>query len=148
MNVLESRNLVNVTEEPEKNQKGMMKWIKEHKMQLILAGGSISSLIIVVLCLKNKKAIEKQCNLLKEQIKKGSLYSEKWFKTSSLEELKDARNTVQLDYRNPELDMDYRSKCKDLLDIFDKFIGKKEWAGKGYGYPAYTANGWHLFGDD
>ena len=136
MNVLESRNLVNVTEEPEKNQKGMMKWIKEHKMQLILAGGSISSLIIVVLCLKNKKAIEKQCNLLKEQIKKGSLYSEKWFKNSSLEELKDARNT------------DYRSKCKDLLDIFDKFIGKKEWAGKGYGYPAYTANGWHLFGDD
>lgn len=135
-------------EEIKENRKSILTWIKEHKNQLILAGVSVTALMATVLGVKNKEALADLGNLIKENIEKGTPFSGKWLKKASLDELKDARELVQKDYLNPELDMDYRSKCWDLLSRFDNAIGKKEWAGKEYGYPVHSEHGWYLSSDD
>ncbi len=122
----------------------LIAWIKRHKLQLLFAGVSITTLATTVLGLKNKDEINQLWNLLIQEIKKGSLYSAKWFENASLEELYKQRDIVQQDYRNPELSLDYRNKCKCLLNIFDNAIGKRVWQGKEKGYPVPRENGWHL----
>lgn len=87
-------------------------------------------------------------NTLKKQIEKGALYSSKWFEKANLEELETARKLVQQDYNNPNLDLDYRNYCWNLLNRFDNAIGKIKWAGKEYGYPVHSSNGWYLTSDD
>lgn len=129
-------------------KRGFVSWVKEHKMQLLLAGVSITTLIATIFGLKNKDAINELWDSLKTKIEKGSLYSAKWFEKASLEELNEARRIVQQDYNNPELDMDYRSECWNLLARFDNVIGKRHWQGKEYGYPVHSGNGWHLPSDD
>lgn len=129
-------------------EKGLIKWIKEHKVQLVFAGVSVTAVIVTILGLKNKDALTEIWKSLQKEIKKGSLYSEKWFKTADLEELEEARARIQQDYRNPELDMEYRGECWDLLSKFDKIIGERKWKGKDYGYPAHSEHGWYLSGDD
>lgn len=123
-------------------------WIKEHKTQIILTGISVTAILTTALGLKNKDAITDVWNTLKQQIEKGSLYSSKWFDKASLKELETARKYVQQDYNNPDLDLDYRSYCWNLLNKFDNAIGKIKWAGKEYGYPVHSSNGWHLTSDD
>lgn len=61
-----------------------------------------------------------------------------------MEELQAAREVVQRDYRNPQLDLDYRNQCWNLLKRFDKAIGKIQWQGEEYGYPVHSEHGWHL----
>lgn len=136
-----------VTEEVD-DRKGFIVWIKEHKSQILLAGISVTAILATVLGLKNKDAINDLWNTLKKQIEKGSLYSSKWFEKASLEELEAARKLVQQDYNNSNLDLDYRSHCWDLLNRFDNAIGKIKWAGKEYGYPVHSSNGWYLQSDD
>ena len=84
----------------------------------------------------------------KKQIEKGALYSSKWFEKANLKELKIARKLVQEDYNNPNLDLDYRNYCWNLLNKFDNAIGKIKWDGKEYGYPVHSSNGWHLKNND
>lgn len=142
---------VNVTEQTNEyfsEKKGFIVWVKEHKLQLLLAGVSITTLIMTILGFKNKDAINELWDSLKKQIEKGSLYSAKWFEKASLGELQEAREIVQQDYRNPELDMDYRNECCKLLTKFDNVIGERKWQGKEYGYPVHSGNGWHLPSDD
>lgn len=131
---------------PEKN--GFIIWVKDNKAKLLLAGISITTLIVTILSLKNKDAIIELWNSLKKELEKGALYSGKWFEKASLQELQDARRSVELDHRNPELDLDYRSECWELLKRFDKAIGEKQWQGKEYGYPVHGKNGLHLLSDD
>ena len=104
-------------------------WIKEHKTQILLTGISVTAILTTALGLKNKDAITDVWNTLKQQIEKGSLYSSKWFDKASLKELETARKYVQQDYNNPDLDLDYRSYCWNLLNKFDNAIGKIKWAG-------------------
>ena len=66
----------------------------------------------------------------------------------TLEELYKERDKVQADYNNPKLDMNYRIHCQTKLQQLDQQIGKKQWAGKEYGYPVHSEHGWHLSSDD
>ncbi len=130
------------------DRKGFIAWVNEHKTQLILTGISVTTILATALGLKNKDAITELWNTLKKQIEKGDLYSSKWFEKANLEELETARRLVQQDYNNPNLDLDYRNHCWNLLNRFDNAIGKIKWAGKEYGYPVHSSNGWHLTSDD
>lgn len=127
---------------PEK--KSFITWVKENKSQILLAGISISALIMTILGIKNKDAID----TLWQSLRKGALYSTKWFESADLEELEKARRNVELDYLNPNLDFDYRSQCHSLLKRIDNAIGKLKWEGKKYGYPVHGSNGWHLSSND
>lgn len=131
---------------PEK--KTFIVWVKEHKTQLLLSGIGISTLIMTILGIKNKDVINALWESLKKEIEKGSLYSAKWFENASLEELEKAREVVRLDYVNPDLDLDYRNQCWNLLSRFDNAIGKLKWVGKEIGYPVHSSHGWHLPSDD
>ena len=76
-------------------------------------------------------------------------YSSDWLKTASLEELKTEREKVQADYRNPDLDIDYRGDLWDLLLEFDTAIGEKQWEGQEPKGPAFhREHGWYLPNDD
>lgn len=133
-------------ETPEKNK--VIAWVKEHKLQLLLAGVSITTVILTVMGIKNKEALTDLWKSLKKQIEKGALYSSKWFENADLEELEKAREIVQKDYNNPKLDLDYRNECGNLLNRFNNAIEKIKWNGKEYGYPVHSSNGWHLPSDD
>ena len=82
-----------IEETPEKNS--VIAWVKEHKLQLLLAGVSITTVILTVMGIKNKDALTDLWKSLKKQIEKGALYSSKWFEKASLEELEKAREKVQ-----------------------------------------------------
>ena len=43
--------------------------------------------------------------------------------------------------------METRGHLWDLLPVIDNAIGKREWAGKEYGFPVKSENGWHLSSD-
>ena len=130
------------------NRNGFVAWVKEHKTQLLLAGISVTTILAASLGLKNKNAITELWDTLKKQIEKGAVYSSKWFEKADLEDLETARRFVQQEYNNPNLDLDYKSYCWDLLNRIDNAIGKIKWAGKEYGYPVHSSNGWHLSSDD
>lgn len=94
----ETQNEQNTQEVDEKN-KGIMDWIKEeHKKQLILIGISIPTLIAIVLGLKNKDAMMKLLDNLKEEVEKANLYSSKWFEKATDAEFNAARENVRQDY--------------------------------------------------
>lgn len=141
---LEQNNMEEVTEE----KKSFITWIKEHKTQLMIAGVGTAAFIAMVLGIKNKESISELLESWREDLKSGKPLSDKWFNNASLEELEEARTIVQNDYRNPELDMDYRTDCHNLLFRFDQAIGKKKWAGKEPGYPVHSEHGWYLSSDD
>lgn len=113
-------------------REGFVAWIKGHKKQLLLAGISVTAILVEILGSKNE----------------DSIYSSKWFEKASLEELEAERRCVQQDYNNPNLDLDYRNDCWKLLNTFDNAIGKIKWDGKEYGYPIHGGNGWYLPSDD
>ncbi len=131
---------------PEK--KGFIEWVKEHKIQLLLAGVGVSTLVATIIGLKNKDAIVALWDSLKEEIEKGALYSKRWFENANLEELEKAREIVRLDYVNPNLDIEYRNQCRNLLLRFDNAISNLKWDGKDFGYPVHSGNGLYLPSDD
>lgn len=134
-------------EEMENDKKGFVKWVKEHKDQLALAGVSVAAVIAVILGLKNKDSIANVWLTLKDENEKGKPLSAKWYEKADLEELKDVRDSVQKAYLNPELSMETRGHLWDLLPVIDNAIGKREWAGKEYGFPVKSEHGWHLPSD-
>ena len=141
---LEQNNMEEVTEE----KKSFVTWIKKHKTQLMAAGVGTAAFIAMVLGVKNKESFSELLESWREDLKSGKPLSDKWFNNASLEELEEAWKVVQNDYRNPELDMDYRTDCHKLLFRFDQAIGKKKWAGKEPGYPVHSEHGWYLSSDD
>lgn len=134
-------------EEMEDDKKGFIEWVKEHKSQLALIGVSGAALIAMVFGLKNKDSLTKLWISLKDEIEKGKPLSAKWLEKADLKELKDVRDSVQKAYLNPELSMETRSHMWDLLPKLDNAIGKKQWAGKEYGFPVKSEHGWHLPSD-
>lgn len=135
------------TAEDTTEQKVLLKWIKEHKKQLLLAGISVSAILLTVVGLKNQDSIKKMWDNLKNEIEKGSLYTAKWFEKASLDELEKAREIIQKDYRNPDLDIEFRNECWDLLNRFDNAIGKIKWKGKESGVSVHSEHGWYLPSD-
>ena len=108
---------------------------------------SVAAVIAVILGLKNKDSITNVWLTLKDEIEKGKPLSAKWYEKADLEELKDVRDSVQKAYLNPELSMEIRGHLWDLLPVIDNAIGKREWAGKEYGFPVKSEHGWHLPSD-
>lgn len=133
-------------ETSEKNS--VIAWVKEHKLQLLLSGVSITAVILTVIGINNKDVLTDLWESLKKRIEKGTLYSPKWFEKASLEELENAREIVQKDFNNPKLDLDYRNECWNLLIRFNNAIEKIKWNGKAYRYPVHSSNGWHLPSDN
>ena len=72
-------------EEMEKDKKGFVKWVKEHKDQLALAGVSVAAVIAVILGLKNKDSITNVWLTLKDEIEKGKPLSAKCYEKADLE---------------------------------------------------------------
>lgn len=72
-------------------------------------------------------------------------YSIKWFAKATLEQLRKERRKIELDYRNPKLNIEYRGKLWDLLHVFDVQIGNKQWDGKPYRYPVKSEHGTNLY---
>ena len=145
--VIEERNTEQSKDDlPE--QKRFIAWVEEHKMEILFAGVSFSALIVAIVWMKNKDAINTLWESLEKKIEKDSVYSAKWFEDASLEELEKAREVVRLDYVNPNLDMGYRNQCWNLLSRFDRAIGKITRSRKAVGYPVHSSHGWHLPSDD
>ena len=135
------------TNEVSSEKKQFLEWIHENKNTLLFAGISITVIVATIVGLKNKEAIISLWDSLREKVEKGSLYSSKWFEKTDVEELKKARELVQQDYRNPNLDLDFRNKCWDLLKKIDNVIDEKLRAGKETGFPVHSSGGWYLESD-
>lgn len=111
----------------EDKKQDVIKWIKTHKTQLLLVGISIPALIALVLGLKNKVAIIKLWENLREEIKKANLYSSKWFETASDAELELEREKVRLSYCSSGDDFSAASSLQNLLWRFDKEMSTRAW---------------------
>ena len=54
----------------EKEKKSLVNWIKEHKTQLIIAGISITTIVAIILGIKNRQALEEAWSSLKRVAEK------------------------------------------------------------------------------
>ena len=145
---MNKENIIEIIQNEVDQRKHFIIWVKEHKRELLLTGISITAILATAVASKNRKAIIELWDELKKLIDRSALYSSKWFEKATIEELEAARKLVQQDYNNPGLDLNYRNYCWELLNKFDNAILKKRWAGKEYGYPAHSSNGWYLPSDD
>ena len=130
-------------------KKSFLMWVKVHKTQLILTGISISTIIAVVLGLKNKDAIKALWNQLNEEIKKFNMYSGKWFETITDDALSTEREKVRLAYCSSEDNFSEASRLQNLLWRFDKEMSKRAWGDEIPHAPSiHREHGWYLPNDD
>lgn len=52
-----------------KERKGLIRWIKEHKKELIIAGVSFGALVLIVLSIKNREKIKAVWDSLRKLVK-------------------------------------------------------------------------------
>lgn len=135
-------------EEVTKDKNEIVTWIKAHKKQLVIIGVSISALIAIVLALKNKDALKKLFNNLKDAIEKTNLYSSKWFENATDAELAAAREKVRLDYCSSGNDFKAACSLQNLLEKFDKEMSKRAWGNETPHAPSiHREHGWYLPND-
>lgn len=133
----------------EGEKKVLIKWIKDHKKQLIIVGISIPTLIALVLGLKNKDIIMKLWDNLQDEIKKANLYSSKWFEAASDAELELEREKVRLAYCSSGDDFSAAFALQNLLWRFDKEMSKRAWGDEVPHAPSiHREHGWYLPNDD
>ena len=136
-------------EEVAEDKKGIVTWIKAHKKQLVLIGISVTTLIAIVLGLKNKDAIKELFDNLKDEIEKANLYSGKWFENATDAELDTAREKVRLDYCSSGDDFKAACSLQNLLGRFDKEMSKRAWGNETPHAPSiHREHGWYLSNDD
>ena len=136
-------------EEVAEDKKGIVTWIKAHKKQLVLIGISVTTLIAIVLGLKNKDAIKELFDNLKDEIEKANLYSGKWFENATDAELDTAREKVRLDYCSSGDDFKSACSLQNLLGRFDKEMSKRAWGNETPHAPSiHREHGWYLSNDD
>lgn len=130
-------------------QKGFLAWIKAHKTQLILVGISISTIIAVVLGLKNKDAIKALWDHLNEETQKANMYSSKWFESVTDETLSTEREKVRLAYCSSGDNFSEASRLQNLLWRFDKEMSKRAWGDEiPHALSIHREHGWYLSNDD
>lgn len=133
----------------ENKKNDLITWIKAHKKQLILAGISIPTVIMIALGLKNKDAIKALWAELREEIETGSIYSTKWFDTISDEVLDTEREKVRIAYCSSGSDFSEASRLQNLLWRFDKEMSKRAWGDETPHAPSiHREHGWYLPNDD
>lgn len=131
------------------DKKGFIAWIKAHKKQLILAGISITTVIAIVVGIKNKSEIIKLWNALREKIKRGEMYSSKWLTTATDAELDIEREKVRVAYCSSGTDDHAASFLQNLLWRFDEEISKRAWGDESPHAPTiHREHGWYLPNDD
>lgn len=131
------------------DKKGFIAWIKAHKKQLILAGISITTVIAIVVGIKNKSEIIKLWNALQEKIKRGEIYSSKWLTTATDAELDIEREKVRVAYCSSGTDDHAASFLQNLLWRFDEEISKRAWGDESPHTPTiHREHGWYLPNDD
>ena len=136
-------------EEITNEQKSLLSWIKKHRMELVIAGISVTTIIFVVLGIKNKDSIRTFWNNLKEEISKPSTYSSKWFDTVTDDVLSTEREKVRLAYCGSGNNYNEACRLERLLGLFDKEMGKRAWADKTPCPPSiHREHGWYLPNDD
>ena len=108
-------------------------WIRAHKKQLIIAGVSITTLIAIVVGIKNKSEIIKLWSALQEKIKRGDIYSSKWLET------------IRVAYCSSGTDDRAVSFLQNLLWRFDQEISKRAWGNETPRAPTiHREHGWYL----
>ena len=133
----------------EDKKQAVVKWIKTHKIQLLIVGISVPTVIALVLGLKNEDTIVKLWGDIQEKIKKANLYSNKWFENASDTELKLEREKVRLAYCSSDDDFSAASALQNLLWRFDKEMSKRAWGDKIPCAPSiHREHGWYLPNDD
>lgn len=109
------------------NKKEVINWIKAHKKLLVFMGIGIPTLIAFVLGIKNKDILQNLLQNIKEEIRKGNLYSSKWFETATDRELDLEREKVRLAYCSSGDDFYEACRYENLLRMFDKELNKRAW---------------------
>ena len=133
----------------ENKKKSVIKWIQEHKNQLVLAGISIPTLIVLVLGVKNKDSIMRLWDSLREAVNKKNLYSNKWFETVSDADLELEREKVRVAYCSSGADFGRATSLQNLLWRFDKEMSKRAWGNETPRAPSISReHGWYLPNDD
>lgn len=131
------------------DKKGFIAWIKAHKKQLILAGISITTVIAIVVGIKNKSEIIRLWNALQEKIKRGEIYNSKWLTTATDAELDIEREKVRVAYCSSGTDDHAASFLQNLLWRFDEEISKRAWGDESPHAPTiHREHGWYLPNDD
>lgn len=131
------------------NKKVFLDWIKAHKSQLIFIGVSISTIIAVVLGMKNKDAIIALWDNLNEEIKKANMYTSKWFEAVTDETLSTEREKIRLAYCSSGDSFLETSRLQNLLWRFDKEMSKRAWGDEIPHAPSiHREHGWYLSNDD
>lgn len=142
--VKESKN-----EEITEEQKGLLAWIKKHRNELIIAGISVTTIIFVVLGIKNKDSIKTFWNNLKDEISKPRTYSSKWFESVTDDVLSSEREKVRLAYCSSGDNFSEACRLERLLGLFDKEMSKRAWGGETPRPPSiHREHGWYLPNDD
>lgn len=120
-------------------------WIRAHKKQLIIAGVSITTLIAIVVGIKNKSEIIKLWSALQEKIKRGDIYSSKWLETATDLELDLEREKIRVAYCSSGTDDRAVSFLQNLLWRFDQEISKRAWGNETPRAPTiHREHGWYL----
>lgn len=131
------------------DKNGFIAWIKAHKKQLILVGISITTVIAIVVGIKNKSEIIKLWKALQEKIKRGEMYSSKWLTTATDAELDIEREKVRVAYCSSGTDDHAASFLQNLLWRFDEEISKRAWGDESPHAPTiHREHGWYLPNDD
>lgn len=131
------------------DKKDFIAWVKAHKKQLIITGVSITTIIAIIVGIKNKSEIIKLWNTLQERIKRGAIYSAKWLETASDAELDFEREKVRVAYCSAGTDDYAASYLQNLLWRFDKEMSKRAWGDETPHAPTiHREHGWYLPNDD
>lgn len=128
-----------------KEKKDFILWIKAHKKQLVVAGVSIATIILVVIELKNESEILRLWGILKERIERGELYSTKWFDTATDAELNFEREKVRQAFCSSGKDFQAASHLQNLLWRFDDEMSKRAWGDEiPHSTTIHREHGWYL----
>ena len=132
-----------------KVKKDFIAWVKAHKKQLVATGVSITTIVLIVVGIKNKSEIIRLWGILQERMERGEIYSSKWFDTATNAELDFEREKVRLAYCSSGGDIHTASILQNLLWRFDDEMSKRAWGDEIPRAPAFhRENGWYLPNDD
>lgn len=133
----------------EAEKQNFVNWVKKNKKSLIIAGISISALILLILGIKNKDAFLKLWKELQEKVKTANMYSAKWFESVSDTELEVEREKVRLAYCSSGENFSESCALERLLNRFDREMSKRAWGDEIPHAPSiHREHGWYLPNDD
>jgi hypothetical protein len=100
----------------EEKKKGILAWIKAHRKELIIAGISVTALVGIILCLKNRDSIEALWKSLSSTVKESPTKAPKVSRIA-LEKIKQSSVTVA-DVINPT-EISVMNTSKTFHDPFE-----------------------------